>query len=132
VGATLQLEPSVFVIVTHLTFDDIVTWGASTVTAVPGSECFGDTESVGSQDAEVEVQVVRPNGVHLDGHGVETTVVGKVDGHPQGMVCVSSCITCGCAQLGIALQSWGRDMLVTVGQEGDAGLWSAEILVTSL
>jgi hypothetical protein len=84
-GVGVQLAPSVFVIVTHLTFELIVSPGMSTVT-VPGTECPRIVDSVGSQAAKVEVQEVLPNGTHVLGHGTGTKVVGIVAGQPQGMV----------------------------------------------
>lgn len=82
-GVGVQLAPSVFVIVTHLTFsafEVVVSNGTSTV-RVPGTE---------SQASKVEVQAVPPNGTHLVGQGTRTKVVGIVIGQPQGIVRVFS------------------------------------------
>jgi hypothetical protein len=53
----VQLTPSVFVIVTHFTFEMIACNGTSTV-IVPVAKCPGASELVSSQPAKIEVQEV--------------------------------------------------------------------------
>lgn len=84
-AVVVQLAPSVLVIVTHFTFEVIVCRETSTV-RVPIAVCPGASQPVSSQPAKVEVQEVRPKGVHLLGHWVRATIVGSTAGQPQGIV----------------------------------------------
>jgi hypothetical protein len=77
----LQVAPSVFVIVTHLAFEAIVTHAISTVTvAVVGRP--GASECARSQPARVEVQDARLNGKYFVGRWAGTTIAGSIAGQP--------------------------------------------------
>jgi hypothetical protein len=63
---------------------------------------------------------------------VGTTIVGRVGGHPQGMVCASSWIICGCTQWGLHCSlRVGVCWLLLAGRRW-GGLWSPKTLVESL